>query len=344
MMGVHLTPIVVKEVVGLKQLGGRSLAVDGNGMLYEFLSLIRLRDGTPLRDSSGRVTSHLAGLIYRVTRLVADYGIDLVLVFDGKPPRLKKKTIEKRRTARRKAIREYREALERGDIATAFSKAVMTSRLTPAMVEEAKKTLELMGVPYVQAPGEAEAQAAHMAAAGSVWAAASKDYDSLLFGAPRLVRFLTISGREYLPSRGTFRPLKPEVIEMSRMREMLGVTREQLVDVAILVGTDFNPGVQGIGPKTALELIRKHGRIEELPDEVLSSLDESFNEVREIFLRPSVTLDYSIRYSELRKTELIRFLCTEKGFDRKRVETAVKRMERFYEGAKQSSLERWART
>jgi len=342
-MGVYLTPIIVKDVVDLRQLGGKSLAVDGNEMLYEFLSLIRLKDGTPLKDSSGRVTSHLAGLVYRVTRLVADYGIDLVVVFDGNPPVLKRKTVERRRIARKRAIREYREALERGDTATAFSKAVMTSRLTPAMVGEAKQSLDLMGVPYVQAPGEAEAQAAYMATSRSVWAAASKDYDCLLFGAPRLLRFLTISGREYLPSRGTFRPLKPEVIEMSRMHEVLGVTREQLVDVGILIGTDFNPGIEGIGPKTALELIKQHGRIEELPREVLSRLDENFNEVRKIFLEPSVTLNYSLQYSEPRRKQLIRFLCIERGFNRKRVETVAKRMERVYEKTKQSNLERWAR-
>lgn len=343
-MGTYLTPIMVKEAVDLKRLGGRSLAVDGNGMLYEFLSLIRLRDGTPLKNSSGRVTSHLTGLVYRVTRLLADYEVDLVLVFDGEPPELKEKILQKRRTARRKAIREYQEALERGDTATAFSKAVMTSRLSPAMVEDAKKTLELMGVPYVQAPGEAEAQAAHMARVGSVWAVASKDYDSLLFGAPRLVRFLTISGREYLPSRGAFRSLEPEVIEMSRIGNELRVTREQLVDLAILIGTDFNPGVRGIGPKTALELIRRHGRIEELPSEVRSRVDENFNEIRQIFLKPSVTSEYSVQYSKLRKKELIQFLCSERGFDRRRVERAVGRIERFFERPRQSSLERWAQS
>lgn len=343
-MGVYLTPIIVKEVVDLKKFRGRRLAVDGNGMLYEFLSLIRLRDGTPLEDRYGRVTSHLAGLVHRVARLLDDYEIDLVLVFDGKPPELKSETVEKRRITRRKAIREYREALERGDTATAFSKAVMTSRLTPAMVEEAKKTLELLGVPYVQAPGEGEAQAAYMAASGSVWAAASKDYDSLLFGAPRLVRFLTISGREYLPSRGTFRSLKPEIIEMSRMGQVLEVDREQLVDLAILIGTDFNAGIRGIGPKTALELIRRHGRIEGLPEELLSRVDKNFNEVRQIFLNPSITSNYSVRYSKPRRTELTRYLCEERGFDRIRVETAMKRIEHFFERSRQSSLERWSRS
>src|SRR5262249_58160086 len=136
------------------------------------------------------------------------------------------------------------------------------------MADEARELLRLMGLPVIQAPGEGEAQASHMAAKSSVWAAASKDYDCLLFGAPRLVRFLTISGKEFLPSRGAFRPITPELIDVNRMLSALEITREQLVDVGILVGTDFNPGIKGIGPKKALALVREHGSIERMPESV----------------------------------------------------------------------------
>lgn len=152
-MGVLLTPIITKDTIALDALHGQTLAVDGNGELYQFLALIRLRDGTPLKDSKGAVRSRY----------------------------------EEERVA----------ALERGDMAAAYSKATMTSRLTKEMVSEARDLLRLMGVPTVQAPSEAEAQAAQMAATSpQVSAAASKDYDALLFGAPTLVRFLTISGKE----------------------------------------------------------------------------------------------------------------------------------------------------
>src|SRR3954449_2695855 len=117
----------------------------------------------------------------------------------------------------------------------------MTSRLTREMVGEARELLRLMGLPTVQAPSEAEAQAAHMAAtAPAVWAAASKDYDALLFGAPRLVRFLTISGKEFLPSQGTFRPIVPETIELAALLAAWQIDRAGLIDLALLVGTDFN--------------------------------------------------------------------------------------------------------
>src|SRR5262249_61603566 len=87
-VGVVLTPIITKDTISLDALRGRTLAVDGNGELYQFLALIRLRDGTPLKDSTGRITSHLAGLFYRTTRLIAEHGVNLAFVFDGAPPAL----------------------------------------------------------------------------------------------------------------------------------------------------------------------------------------------------------------------------------------------------------------
>ena len=99
-MGVLLTPIVVKDTIALTDLRGRRLAVDANGELYQFLALIRLPDGTPLKDAHGRVTSHLSGLFYRTTRLIADVGLQLVFVFDGRPPAEKASEISRRRAVR----------------------------------------------------------------------------------------------------------------------------------------------------------------------------------------------------------------------------------------------------
>jgi flap endonuclease-1 len=340
-LGVNLTPIIVKETLSLQDLKGRSLAVDANNYLYQFLSLVRTRDGTPLRDSSENITSHLAGLLFRSTRLIHDFNIDLVFVFDGKPPALKDEELRKRRERREKALQEWREALEARDYARAFSKAVMTSRLTQSMVEDAKELLTLLGIPYVQAPSEAEAQAAYMAMQGDVWAANSKDYDSLLFGAPRLLRFLTIHGQEYLPSKGVGRPLKPELIKLAQLLSHHEITRTQLVDLAILVGTDFNMGIKGVGPKTALKLVKKHGKIENLPDEFLSKIPPQYEEVREIYLHSKTTAQYTLGYASLQENELFRFLCDQRDFAPRRVETAVERMRKVYRRKKQTGLEKW---
>jgi len=324
---VPLTPIVVKDTIDLASLRGRSLAVDGNGELYQFLALIRQRDGTPLQDATGRTTSHLSGLFYRTTHLIAHHGIRLVFVFDGKPPALKSAELDRRRAVRKRYDRELAEARAAGDLARAYSKATMTSRLTREMVEEAMALLRLMGIPAVQAPSEGEAQAAHMARTGAVWAAASKDYDSLLFGTPRLVRFLTISGKEFLPSRGTFRPIVPEVIELERLLTNLCLTREQLIDVGILIGTDFNDGVKGIGPKKAVALVQKHGRIEEMPAEIRQAVGEPavVDEIRGIFLRPDVSDGFPVEAQEPDLDGIVRFLCDEHEFSRERVTAAIER-------------------
>jgi flap endonuclease-1 len=327
-VGVLLTPIITKDTIALDALRGQTLAVDGNGELYQFLALIRLRDGTPLQDSKGRTTSHLSGLFYRTTRLMADHALKLVFVFDGAPPARKAREIAKRRDIKKRYEAQHAAALARGDLADAYSKSTMTSRLSKEMIAEALELLRLMGVPTVQAPSEGEAQAAHMAATSpDVWAAASKDYDSLLFGAPRLVRFLTIAGKEFLPSQGTFRPIVPETIELAPLLAGWGISREGLVDLAMLVGTDFNEGIKGIGPKKALALVQRYGRIENMPDEIREALGdvESLNDVRRIFLRPDVADAFDVRPAEPDLDGIMRFLVEEREFSRDRVSAAIER-------------------
>jgi flap endonuclease-1 len=257
--------------------------------------------------------------------LITDYEIDQIFVFDGKPPSLKTAEIARRRSTKERYDAERTAALEKGDLAKAYSKATMTSRLTREMVQEAQELLRLMGIPVVQAPSEGEAQASHMAATGSAWAAASKDYDCLLFGTPRLLRFLTISGKEFLPSKGAFRPITPELIETESLLAHYNLTREQLVDLAILVGTDFNEGVKGIGPKKALKLISEFGSIDNMPSEIRADLGPTVAKIREIFLRPDVTNDYSVEFRPPDRDGLIRFLCDEREFSRERVTAAIDR-------------------
>jgi flap endonuclease-1 len=324
-MGVLLTPIVVKRTVGLADLRGRRLAVDANGELYQFLALIRLRDGTPLKDAHGRITSHLSGLFYRTTRLIADFGLQLAFVFDGRPPVQKAAEIARRRRVRQRYEVEAAAARSAGDLTQAYSKSTMTSRLTPEMVGEAKQLLRLMGLPIIQAPSEAEAQAAHMARRGDVWAAASKDYDALLFDAPCVVRFLTISGREFLPSQGISRPITPEVIVLQEMLDALGITRSQLVDLGLLVGTDFHPGIKGIGPKKALAIVKRFGAIEHMTAEIRDAFGPDLDRLRRIYLEPEVHDDYGVEPGRCDVEGVIRFLCDEHAFARDRVSAALER-------------------
>ena len=261
-MGVNLSGIVPAENISLEDLQGKIVAIDAYNAIYQFLSTIRGPDGTPLKDAMGRVTSHLTGLLYRnINLLEAD--IRPVYVFDGVPHELKSQTLAERSERRTKAHNEWREAVSEGDIERARCKATQSSRMTNEIAESSRILLTYLGIPVVQAPEEGEAQAAHMASIGDAWAASSQDYDSFLFGAPRLVRNLNISGRRKLPGSKEYRDISIELIELPKVLEANGLqTREQLIDLAILIGTDYNPGIRGIGPKKGLKLIQQHGDLQ----------------------------------------------------------------------------------
>src|SRR3989475_4125000 len=335
-----LTPILKREQTSLKALKGTSFAIDASIEIHQFLALIRKRDGSIFTDSQGRVTSHLIGLLTRTSRLIADFDMKPVFVFDGKPNPLKKRTIEMRREARKKAEVEYVEAVSKKDYAKAWSKAVMTGRVTGSVLDDSKHLLTLMGIPWLEALEDAEAQASYMAAKGDVWAVGSKDYDCLLYGAPILARYLTLTGREWLPAQRRSRPLIPELIKLSENLTLLGITREQLVDLAILVGTDFNQGATGIGPKKALKLVHDHGSIEQMPEEIKSKLTEDPNSVRQVFLKPRVFEKYLLKRSPPDLDGLVQFLSEERGFNKERVERLTERLTKKSE-KRDAGLETW---
>ncbi len=341
-MGVNFTGLADPEHIELSDLNGKSIAIDAYNTIYQFLSSIRQSDGRSLHDSHGRTTSHLSGILYRTANLI-EAGIEPTYVFDGDYHELKADTIRERRERRKKAEEEWKEALEEGDMEKAYSKAQQTSRMTPEISSSSKELIELLGLPLVQAPGDGEGQCAYMCAKGDVWASASQDFDSLLFGAPILVRNVTITGRRKVPGRDIYREIKTEVIHLQDFLDSLGVTREQLVDVAILMGTDFNPGIKGIGPKKGLNLIKKHGTIEK----VLTHIDEEipeYEDIREIFLVDVGTDDYDVTVGEINREGVIDML-ESYDFSARRVESALDRIEKCRVSNKakrgQKTLDSW---
>jgi len=339
-MGINLPDIVISEPRTLEDFSGKILAIDAFNTLYQFLAIIRQPDGTPLMDHQGRVTSHLSGIIYRVSNFVAA-GIKPAFVFDGEPPRLKARTIVARGEIKRRAEREWREAVEIGDLATARTKAMQTSRLTGEMVDQSKRLLDLLGIPWVQAPAEGEAQASAMARTGVAYAAASQDFDSLLFGSPRLVKNLAITGRRKLPRKDVYVDVQPEEISLEATLANLGITREQLVDMGLLIGTDFNEGVKGIGPKKALALVKKHGSLEPALEELGVEI-ESKDEVREIFLHPKVIEVAGVEFNDPDKDGVRRMLCDDHDFSRDRIDAALEKFGAARSEQKQQSLDGWS--
>ncbi len=339
-MGVDISDLVKGKPVTLKDLSGRSVAIDAFNTLYQFLSSIRQPDGTPLMDRDGRVTSHLSGLMYRTASLL-EAGVRPVYVFDGTPPELKRKTIEARIAVRREAEAEWKKAVAEGDMKRALSMASRSSRLGRDMIGESKELLDALGVPWIVAPGEGEAQMSRMVSDGRVWAGASQDYDALLFGTTNLVRNLTLAGKRRLPS-GKTQDVVPELVSLREVLSALGITREQLVDMAILIGTDFNDGVRGVGPKRALAAIRRTGSLERLSEEGKVTVPEEYDEVRRIFLEPETVTDYSLEWKKPDNDRVRRIMCDSHGFSVDRIDAVLSRLSPKGAPAEQFRLDKWS--
>ncbi len=328
-MGVDLGDIVVAHETPLDEVGGR-VGIDAYNALYGFLANIRQPDGEPLKDSKGRVTSHLSGLLYRTANLY-EAGIKPCYVFDGEPPDLKKKTLEERDERRTEAEEAYEEAARRGDEAAMLKHAQQATRLEAPQVETSVALLDALNVPWVEAPAEGEAQAARMCGDDALDSVGSQDYDALLFGAPTLVRNLTVRGRGG-------NELVPERIVLEETLDELGLTREQLVEVAVLVGTDYNDGIHGYGPKTALETVRDN-EFEEAVEEHADEFAVDAEEVKALFLDPETTGDYALGWETPDADAVVSLLVDEHDFSRDRVVSAVERIE---DATTQSSLDRWS--
>ncbi len=327
-MGTSIGEILEPLGTSFDALSGKIIAVDAYNTLYQFLSTIRQPDGTPLKDSSGRTTSHLSGLIYRTTNLM-EKGLKLVFVFDGKPPELKAKVI-KARTERREAARKKWEEAEVPEEALKYAKA--STRIDVTIVEESKQLLTYMGIPHVQALSEGEAQAAYMVIKGDAEFVCTQDYDSLLFGAPRVIRNLSAPRKK----------ARLEVLDLHKFVQKQGITREELIDLAILVGTDFNEGVKGIGAKTALKLIKKYHSIEKIiaNSKIVEDTGiENYELVRDIFLVPEVSDSYEIVWRAPDVAKLKEMLCEEHDFAEERVCNALERSS--VPKVKQGSIEQW---
>lgn len=326
-MGVKLKDIIEPEQISFKDLEGRVVSIDAFNTLYQFLSTIRQRDGRPLTDENGNITSHLSGILYRNSSMI-EKDIKPIYIFDGQAPELKSETQAKRREVREESEKIFKEALKAGDTEKARKFAIRSSKLSPEIIESSKKLLTLMGIPYVEAKGEGEAQAAYLVAKGDAYAVASQDYDCLLFGAKRVVRNLAVNS-----NIGNL-----EYYQLDRVLNELKITREELIDMGILIGTDFSDGLKGVGAKTALKLARK-GQLKEKIAELQKESTHDLDEVREIFLNHNVNTDYKIKWEKPQKDKLIEFMCYEHGFSVDRVSKASDRLKNL--NSSQGSLDAW---
>ena len=345
-MGLNIREIIPRKEIEILELKGELVCVDAYNMLYQFLSTIRQPDGTPLMDNKKRITSHLSGIFYRNVNLLAE-GIKLVYVFDGEAPELKAGTHKKRESGREVAKERYEEAKKDEDIERMRRYGSQLIRLDEEMVEESKKLLKVMGVAVVQAPGEGEAEAAYLSKVKSeVYASVSQDYDSLLFGAPRLIRNLALAKRRRTVSGWI--EIKPELIELERVLNFLEINLDQLICLGILVGTDYNPkGIPGIGQKRALQIVKMYKQpvlIFKSVEEQLMSLKEEdkfdWQEIFELFHKPDV-INADFDFKKIDEEKIKKILVEEHDFSEERVDKQLDKLRGFEEKKKQKGLGEW---
>ena len=340
-MGLNFRDFVIKKEISISDLKDKILAVDSMNLLYQFLTTIRSADGSALTDTKGKVTSHLIGLFSRTTTLM-EKGLKLVFVFDGKAPEIKRKTWEKRSEIKKEAFLKLKEAEEAGDKDEMRKFASRTSVLNKEMIEEAKKLISALGLPIVQAPSEGEAQTAYMAKRGDAYASVSQDYDNLIFGCPTLVRNLSIEGKRKKTGKFGYEMVKPEIILLSEVLKKLEVNLEQLIVIAILVGTDYNPGgIKGIGPKKALKLVKEESNFEDIFKKAEWSKQYPDLEWKEIFdtiKNIAVTNEYKLEWKRIDEEAVTKLLVEEHDFSAERVKIKLEKLRELKDKVAQKGL------
>ncbi len=345
-MGLNIREIIPRKEIEILNLKGKLLCVDAFNILYQFLSTIRQVDGTPLMDNKKRITSHLSGIFYRNISLLSE-GIKLVYVFDGEAPELKFKTHKRRGEGRDLAKERYEEAKQKEDLVAMRRYGGQLVRLDDEMIKESKELLEAMGIGVVQAPSEGEAEAAYLCRIKEdVYASVSQDYDSLLFGAQRLIQNLTLARKRKTFSG--FVEVKPELIELEKVLNSLEINLDQLICLGILVGTDYNPkGIPGIGQKRALEIVKKYKQpilIFESVEEQMMGLPEEdrfdWQKIFELFHKPGV-VDVDFEFPKVDEEKIKKILVEEHDFSEERVEKQLGRLRELKEKRKQKNLESW---
>ena len=304
-------------------LRGKIVAIDALPTIYQMLATIRDKRGYFLRDKKGRITSHLVGLFNRTIKLL-ELRIIPVFVFDGPPHPLKLQIIRERKEERMKWREEFLKAIEEGKREEAIKLGKRAMMATTDIILSAKELLILMGIPVIEAKHDAEAQAAFMCKRKDAHIAATRDWDIFIYGCPEAVLHFKLTITPFDVPKAT-------LYRLDDILKALQISYEQFIDLAILLGTDFNPGgFEGIGPKTALKLIKLYGSLESIlkSRRLKWKWDVPPERIREIFLHPPVNEKYHIEIREPNEEKLYEFLVEEHDFNKTRVR---KRLRELYQ-------------
>jgi flap endonuclease-1 len=284
-MGVDIKDLVYSQKTSLFSLAGKIIGIDGDNMGYQFLAGIR-KDGEPLRDLEGNITSHLYGAFYRLQKFLVN-NVKIVVAFDTKPPEFKIKTINQRIELR---------------------KRIGLEKFTKEMKDELIELLSAMGIPTFYSKSEAEAQICMLNRIGKINGILSQDYDSLLFGGKHIYRNY-IDGKEL------------DYINLDLNLKKLNISREQLIVLGMLIGTDYNDGIKNIGPKKAYQLVKEKS-IEYLLNIIEKENYVDAKAIFEYFLNPPYE-DIEITFQKPDKDKIVEILVEKHNFSKDKVLSAL---------------------
>ena len=345
-MGVKFKEIIIRSELDLKRLRGSIVAIDGPNLLMNLLNF-----ATPNKDSNAnfynrsnliidrtqRVISHLYGLLYRINFLYSKDILPLIC-FDGKVSPLKRVETKDYLNDIRYARKQYEEAIKNNDKKKAKIIALSKEYLWPNVILEAKRTLSAFGVPFIDSPTSAESQCAYLVRERFADYSNSQDYDSLLFGCPKVIQNLSKSMRRKVHGKWRYIKIFPSVINLENNLNTLEISLFQLIDIAILIGTDYNNGIKGIGPKTALKFLKKYENLEkvikkEKNDFSFSHLTpDMIQEIRKIFLFPEVIEKFDHLVWNFPNQNRINYLfCKDHHLNPERVSKFAEKLEQNFE-------------
>jgi flap endonuclease-1 len=335
-MGIKLHKLIEKKAIEISELEGKIIAVDAPNIIYGLLKFVyknnQYDENNVMTDRTGRPFSHLYGLLFRV-KFYYTKRIFPIFCFDGRDSELKRRITKDLLNDFLFTDKRYQDAIKRGDTGLAKRIALSKEYFWPNILRESKQLLGVMGVPYIESPAAAEAQCAQLVKDRIAHYSNSQDFDSLLFGCPNIVQNLSKSLRRKEKGRWTYQKIKPQVINLQKNMQKLNLDQFQLVDLAFLIGTDYFSGIKGIGPKNALELIKRHTTIEEIKYRQGSKYDFSklttniINRVRKIFLMPEVlTIQENLYWNPPNKDAIFNLMCKEHNLNPNTVQNNLKKL------------------
>lgn len=270
------------EEVDIEEIDDSVVAVDAYNWLYKYVTTtVRFTNDDEYTREDGVEVPNLHGGITGMKRFFNN-DITPIFVFDGDYHEKKQVELTERRQARQSAKEDAEQARAEGNEIEAAKLESRSKSLSDEMIESTMDMLDALDLPYVVAPQSGESQAAYMVQESDTYDyVVSDDYDSLLFGSPVTVRNFTSSSRPF------------ERLRLDSTLDELELTLEQLIDVGLLCGTDYNEGVSGYGPKSSVSAIREQGSLKSMIESGEIDMEkEMYESIHEIFTSPEVTDDF----------------------------------------------------